>query len=98
MQRALREFRIRGVKTNIRFLDKLMSHDTFLAGDCTTRFIDSTPSLFELVSRQNRASRLLTYIADVIVNENETVKGREVSNHSNSSDAARVRSSSIVRP
>ncbi len=78
MQRALREFRIRGVKTNIRFLDKLMGHETFVAGNCTTRFIDSTPSLFELVSRQNRASRLLTYIADVIVNENETVKGREV--------------------
>ncbi len=78
MQRALREFRIRGVKTNIRFLDKLMSHEIFMAGDCTTRFIDSTPSLFELVSRQNRASRLLTYIADVIVNENESVKGRAV--------------------
>ncbi len=78
MQRALREFRIRGVKTNIRFLVKLLGHEVFLAGDCTTRFIDSTPSLFELVSRQNRASRLLTYIADVIVNENETVKGREV--------------------
>ena len=79
MQRALREFRIRGVKTNIRFLDKLMSHEIFMAGDCTTRFIDNTPSLFELVSRQNRASRLLTYIADVIVNENETVKGRAIS-------------------
>jgi len=77
MQRALREFRIRGVKTNIRFLHKLIGHQTFLAGDCTTRFIDNTPSLFELVSRQNRASRLLTYIAEVIVNENETVKGRE---------------------
>ena len=77
MQRALREFRIRGVKTNIRFLGNLIGHPTFLAGDCTTRFIDSTPELFNLESRQNRASRLLTYIADVIVNENETVKGRE---------------------
>ena len=79
MQRALREFRIRGVKTNIRFLIKLLNHETFRAGDCTTRFIDNTPSLFELISRQNRASRLLTYIADVIVNENETVKGRDAS-------------------
>ena len=77
MQRALREFRIRGVKTNIRFLVKLLDHDTFKAGDCTTRFIDNTSALFKLESRQNRASRLLTYIADVIVNENETVKGRE---------------------
>lgn len=79
MQRALREFRIRGVKTNIRFLIKLLGHETFKAGDCTTRFIDKTPALFQLESRQNRASRLLTYIADVIVNENETVKGREPS-------------------
>ena len=79
MQRALREFRIRGVKTNIRFLINLLDHPTFVRGDCTTRFIDTTPGLFELESRQNRASRLLTYIADVIVNENETVKGRELS-------------------
>ena len=78
MQRALREFRIRGVKTNIRFLIKLLDHETFQAGDCTTRFIDKTPALFKLESRQNRASRLLTYIADVIVNENEAVKGREI--------------------
>ena len=77
MQRALREFRIRGVKTNIRFLIKLLDHETFRAGDCTTRFIDSTPSLFNLESRQNRASRMLMYIADVIVNENEAVKGRD---------------------
>lgn len=77
MQRALKEFRIRGVKTNIRFLIKLLDHDTFMAGDCTTRFIDNTPALFDLESRQNRASRLLTYIADVIVNESEAVKGRD---------------------
>jgi pyruvate carboxylase len=68
MLRSLQEFRVRGVKTNIPFLVNLVSNPTFLAGGCTTRFIDETPALFKFVRRQDRATRLLHYIADVIVN------------------------------
>lgn len=76
MNRALREFRIRGVKTNILFLENLIGTKTFLSGDATTRFIDTTPSLFEFEPTRNRASGVLNYLADVIVNGNETVVGR----------------------
>jgi pyruvate carboxylase len=68
MVRSLQEFRVRGVKTNIPFLVNLVSNPNFLAGGCTTRFIDETPALFKLPRRQDRATRLLRYIADVIVN------------------------------
>ena len=76
MERTLREFRIRGVKTNIPFLTRVMSHPTFVNGDCTTRFIDETPDLFRFDQRRNRATRLLTYLAETIVNGNSLVKGR----------------------
>src|SRR5262249_10535345 len=66
--RSLQEFRVRGVKTNIPFLLNLVTHPAFLAGGCTTRFIDETPALFRLPHRQDRATRLLSYVADVIVN------------------------------
>ena len=78
MERALREFRIRGVKTNIPFLLKTLGHETFRGGDCTTRFIDETPALFEFTARQNRATRILAYLAETMVNGNELVKGRPV--------------------
>src|SRR5207237_8167349 len=68
MKRSLDEFRIRGVKTNIPFLINVVTHPAFLAGGCTTRFIDETPALFRLPRRQDRATKLLTYIAEVIVN------------------------------
>jgi pyruvate carboxylase len=68
MERCLQEFRIRGVKTNIPFLLNLITHPTFLAGGCTTRFIDNTPELFQLPLRQDRATKLLSYIGNVIVN------------------------------
>jgi pyruvate carboxylase len=68
MLRSLQEFRVRGVKTNIPFLVNLVTNPDFLAGGCTTRFIDETPALFKFVRRQDRATRLLRYIADVIVN------------------------------
>ncbi|MSR29911.1 MAG: pyruvate carboxylase [Gemmataceae bacterium] len=68
MLRTLQEFRIRGVKTNIPFLINLVNHPGFLAGTCTTRFIDETPELLDLPVRQDRATRLLRYIADIIVN------------------------------
>src|SRR5690606_24983108 len=76
MTRTLQEFRIRGVKTNIPFLLKLLAHPTFIDGRCTTRFIDQSPELFALPQRQNRATKLLTFLADVIVNGNELVKDR----------------------
>ncbi len=68
MLRGLQEFRVRGVQTNIPFLINLVGHPSLLRGECTTRFIDETPSLFELPVRQDRASKLLRYIAEIIVN------------------------------
>jgi len=76
MERCLQEFRIRGVKTNIPFLLKLMVHPQFEEGSCTTRFIDETPELFDFPLRRDRATKVLTYLADVIVNGNPHVKGR----------------------
>lgn len=78
MERALREFRIRGVKSNIPFLLKTLAHEKFRSGDCTTRFIDETPELFKFDPRQNRATRLLTYLGETIVNGNELVNDRPV--------------------
>ncbi len=77
MDRALREFRIRGVNTNLQFLEHVVNHPSFLAADYTTRFIDETPELFELKPRRDRATRLLNFIADVIVNGNEEVAGTQ---------------------
>ncbi|MCE9528429.1 MAG: pyruvate carboxylase, partial [Planctomycetales bacterium] len=75
MERCLQEFRVRGVKTNIQFLIKLITHPAFLKGEVTTRFIDETPELFHLPRRQNRATKLLSYIGEVLVNGNPLVKG-----------------------
>ena len=76
IERCLQEFRVRGVKTNIPFLINLVTHPAFLAGDCTTTFIDETPDLFDFPVRQDRATKLLEYLGDVIVNGNPLVKGR----------------------
>src|SRR5205823_11791577 len=70
MDRALREFRIRGVKTNIPFLENVIANDTFRAGKATTTLIDTTPALFEFAPRRDRASKLLSFLGDVIVNGN----------------------------
>ncbi len=78
MDRALREFRIRGVKTNIPFLENVVNSSVFQSGKATTRFIDETPGLLAFARRQDRATRLLTYIADVTVNGNPEVKGKPV--------------------
>ena len=56
----MQEFRVRGVKTNIPFLINLVTHPEFLAGGCTTRFIDETPELFQFPSASDRATKLLT--------------------------------------
>jgi pyruvate carboxylase len=76
MERGLSEFRIRGVKTNIPFLINLVTHPKFVAGGLTTRFIDDTPELFELVVRQDRATKLLTYLAEIVVNGHPLIKKR----------------------
>ncbi len=68
MLRTLHEFRVRGVKTNIPFLINLLEHPSFRSGKCTTRFIDQTPELFDLPVRRDRATKLLRYIGDIIVN------------------------------
>jgi pyruvate carboxylase len=74
--RALREFRIRGVKTNIPFLENLILHPTFMAGDATTTFIDSTPELFRFRPKRDRATKILSYLGEVIINGRADVKGK----------------------
>ena len=76
MHRALWEFRIRGVVTNLRFLDQVITNPRFARGDYTTRFIDQTPELFQWPRRRDRATRVLTFIGDVIVNGSPEVKNR----------------------
>jgi len=73
---ALREFRIRGVATNLTFLENVIGHEEFLDNSYTTRFIDTTPELFEQVKRQDRATKLLQYIADVSVNGHPDARDR----------------------
>ncbi len=76
MDRALREFRIRGVATNLTFLEAIITHPRFKDNSYTTRFIDTTPELFQQVKRQDRATKLLTYLADVTVNGHPEAKDR----------------------
>ena len=78
MDRALREFRVRGVSTNLAFLENLIGHPTFLAAEYTTRFIDDTPELFQFEKKRDRATRLLGFIGNVIVNGNADMQGRDV--------------------
>ncbi|HYE32850.1 MAG TPA: pyruvate carboxylase [Methylomirabilota bacterium] len=80
MDRALREFRIRGVKTNIPFLENVIANDTFRSGQATTTLIDTTPELFKFSQRRDRATKLLAFLSDVIVNGNPQVKGFKFKN------------------
>ncbi len=75
MDRSLREFRIRGVNTNIPFVENLLKHPKFLDNSYTTKFIDNTAELFKFPRRKNRANKLLTYIADISVNGHGQTKG-----------------------
>ncbi len=75
MDRALREFRIRGVKTNIPFLENVIRNDTFRSGQATTALIDTTPELFTFKARKDRATKLLNFLGGVIVNGNPHAKG-----------------------
>jgi len=77
MDRALREFRIRGVKTNIPFLENVVNHAKFRQGEITTSFLDDHPELFHLARRRDRATKLLSYLGDVILNGNPEMKGKE---------------------
>ena len=76
MDRALREFRIRGVSTNIAFVENLLKHPTFLNYKYTTKFIDETPELFKFKKRRDRATKILSYIADITVNGHPETEGR----------------------
>ncbi len=76
MDRALREYRIRGVATNLSFLEAVLNHPKFRTNQYTTRFIDETPELFAARKRRDRATKLLAYIADVTVNGHPETKGR----------------------
>ncbi|PID35484.1 MAG: pyruvate carboxylase [Rhodobacterales bacterium] len=76
MDRALREFRVRGVSTNIAFVENLLKHPTFLANEYTTKFIDETPELFTFKKRRDRGTKVLNYIAEVTVNGHPETQGR----------------------
>lgn len=76
MDRALREFRIRGVATNLTFLEAIIGHPQFREASYTTRFIDETPELFTQVKRRDRATKLLNYLADVTVNGHPEARDR----------------------
>ncbi|XHP74521.1 Pyruvate carboxylase [Arenibacter antarcticus] len=74
MRRALAEFRIRGVKTNMAFLDNILKHPTFREGKVTVNFINNEPELFQFVEPRNRANKLVEFLGEVIVNGNPDVK------------------------
>ena len=76
MDRALREFRVRGLSTNLAFLVNVINHAQFRDGSYITRFIDETPELFHFPKRRDRATRLLRFIAETTVNGNPEVDGR----------------------
>jgi pyruvate carboxylase len=76
MDRALREFRIRGVSTNIAFVENLLKHPTFRQNAYTTKFIDTTPELFRFAKRRDRGTKVLTYIADITVNGHPETRNR----------------------
>src|SRR5262252_3378801 len=78
MDRALREFRIRGVKTNIPFVENVVNHPNFRSGEVSTSFLEHHPELFRFPKRGDRATKLLTYLGDVILNGNPEVKGKPV--------------------
>src|SRR5262245_11203341 len=77
MDRALREMRIRGVKTNIPFLENVLRHQAFRSGQATTTMIDTSPELFDFRARRDRATKLLNFLGGVIVNGNPHAKGHK---------------------
>lgn len=76
MDRALREFRVRGLATNLQFLENVINHPKFATGDVTTRFIEQTPELLAFAARRDRATKLLRFLGEVTVDGNPEVRGR----------------------
>ncbi|WP_321531167.1 pyruvate carboxylase [uncultured Desulfuromonas sp.] len=76
MNRALQEFRVRGVKTNIGFLENVVTHEPFLKGECNTSYLDNHPELFNIQEKKDRANKLLHYIGHVSVNGYPNIKKR----------------------
>ena len=74
INRALREFRIRGVKTNIAFLENVLEHPTFSSGEARVTFLENHPELFKTARSFDSGTKTLNYLADVIVNGNPDVK------------------------
>jgi pyruvate carboxylase len=74
INRALREFRIRGVKTNIGFLENVLDNEVFSSGQATVTFIDNHPELFEIRSSFDRATKTLTYLANISINGNPDIQ------------------------
>ena len=72
--RVLKETRIRGVKTNIPFLINVLNHETFKSGQCYTTFIEETPELFDLHQSADRATKILAFIGNKMVNVNPVEK------------------------
>lgn len=81
MYRTLKEFRIRGVKTNLLFLENVVTHPDFLTGNYDTSFIDSKPELFKFTERRDRGTKLLNYIGHVVVNGHENLPKVEKKPH-----------------
>jgi len=77
MHRALREFRIRGVKNNIQFLENLIQSEDFISGKATVNFIQEHPELFTFWNQQDRGTKMLNFLADVSLNGNPDVKVRD---------------------
>ncbi len=77
MDRGLREFRIRGVQTNIPFLENVVNHPEFQQGRATTSFLDDTPELFSFIPRRDRATKLLTYLGETLVNQKPEMNGKK---------------------
>jgi pyruvate carboxylase len=75
MARTLDEFRVRGVSTNIQFLQNIIAHPVFMAGEANVDFIKDHPELFKFKTRQDRATKVLSFLGDVIVNGNPDVRG-----------------------
>ena len=69
--RAINEVHVRGVKTNIAFITKILQNETFRAGGCHTKFIDETPELFQFDESQDRATKMLKYIGNIVVKERD---------------------------
>ncbi|WP_127845707.1 pyruvate carboxylase [Psychroflexus aestuariivivens] len=74
MRRALAEFRVRGVKTNMAFLDNILKDSTFREGKVTVNYIKNTPELFNIKEPRNRATKMVNFLGDITVNGNPDVK------------------------